>query len=210
MTNNNLCVCLSSNGHPSNSSHPLFVDCKHYAFPGDHSSQNFCFDLYPFQFAYEVVSVDIPRIKRLVEKTGFFTPQETDVAVELVNERIHRGNESGYFFVIANTQESLAGYACYGPIPCTQSSFSLYWIAVDPIFQGHGVGKRIIKEVEDQIRNVDGTSVYVETSMKKQYHSTHLFYKRQGYRLVSVLKDFYAPGDSKGTYYKKLLNFKTI
>ena len=35
----------------------------------------------------------------------------------------------------------VVGYACYGPIACTVASYDLYWIAVDPQFQRHGIGQ---------------------------------------------------------------------
>jgi ribosomal protein S18 acetylase RimI-like enzyme len=98
----------------------------------------------------------------------------------------------------------LAGYVCYGPIPCTVSSFDLYWIAVEPHLQGRGLGKILLCEAERLIREMGGDRVYVETSSRTQYESTRLFYERCGYMSTSVLDDFYAPGDSKVTYMKVL------
>ena len=69
-----------------------------------------------------VVPQDGPRVRRLVEITGFFHPEEVDVAEELVVERLKKGAASGYHFVMADHYGRLAGYACFGPIPCTLGS----------------------------------------------------------------------------------------
>jgi GNAT superfamily N-acetyltransferase len=155
-------------------------------------------------FRYEVLPGDVEDVRSLVARTGFFRGDEIEVAVELVTERLSRGPESGYYFVMAEEGGRLTGYVCYGPIPCTMSSYDLYWIAVDPRLQGRGLGKALLYEAERLIRKMGGERVYVETSSRTQYESTRLFYERCGYVTASVLDDFYAPGDSKATYLKRL------
>jgi acetoin utilization deacetylase AcuC-like enzyme/ribosomal protein S18 acetylase RimI-like enzyme len=148
---------------------------------------------------------DVERIRRLVEITGFFSPEEVEVAGELVADRIAKGPESGYEFVMADHYGRLTGYTCFGPIPCTSSSYDLYWIAVHPDFQGRGLGRRLIMEAEKRIKASGGTRIYVDTSQRVQYASTRDFYESYGYRLETVLKDFYAPGDGKAVYCKSLV-----
>ena len=158
------------------------------------------------EFRDEIAANDVERVRRLVEKTGFFYPAEVEVAVELVEERLKKGAESGYFFVMADHYGRLAGYACFGPVPCTASSYDLYWIAVHPDFQGRGLGRRLLKESERRIRSAGGTRIYVDTSQRIQYASTRAFYETCGYRLEAVLADFYGPGDGKAVYCKVLAN----
>jgi acetoin utilization deacetylase AcuC-like enzyme/GNAT superfamily N-acetyltransferase len=148
---------------------------------------------------------DAARVRRLVETTGFFSASEVDVAVELVEERSAKGPQSGYYFIMADHYGRLAGYSCYGPIPCTTSSYDLYWIAVHPDFQGKGLGRKLLMETEHLIKQAGGTRIYVDTSQRVQYASTRAFYEHCGYRLESVLSDFYAPGDGKVIYCKSLV-----
>ena len=148
---------------------------------------------------------DGPRVRRLVEITGFFHPEEVAVAEELVRDRLEKGEASGYHFVMADHYGRLAGYACFGPIPCTAASYDLYWIAVHPDFQGRGLGRRLISECERRIKAAGGGRIYVDTSQRVQYASTRAFYERRGYRLETVLKDFYAVGDGKAIYCKSLI-----
>jgi GNAT superfamily N-acetyltransferase len=147
---------------------------------------------------------DLAAVRRIVAATGFFSPSEIEIAVELVQERLGRGPVCGYFFVFADQGGELAGYACYGPIPCTLSSFDLYWIVVDATRQRSGLGRRLLRECELRIAAAGGTRVYAETSSRPQYAPTRRFYERCGYHAAATLCDFYAPGDGKVVYERVL------
>jgi acetoin utilization deacetylase AcuC-like enzyme/GNAT superfamily N-acetyltransferase len=160
----------------------------------------------PYRIRHHVEPRDPHRVRRLAESTGFFSRAEVNVAEELVLERIAKGPESGYYFVFMEVNGQTAGYACYGPVPMTASTFDLYWIVVAPISQGKGLGRMILMEVERLIRQAGGTALYAETSGRSRYASTRAFYERMGFRTASVLEDFYAPGDGKIIYAKTLLS----
>jgi ribosomal protein S18 acetylase RimI-like enzyme len=144
----------------------------------------------------------------LVGETGFFSAEEQDVAVELVVETLSRGKKlSGYEFVFADDAESgngLLGYSCFGPIPATESSFDLYWIAVAPGQQRNGLGRKLIRESERIAKEQGATQMFVDTAGREQYAPTRAFYERMGYRRAAVLDDFYAPGDAKDIYARYL------
>ncbi|MBM4000700.1 MAG: GNAT family N-acetyltransferase [Planctomycetes bacterium] len=143
---------------------------------------------------------DAAAVRSIVESTGFFHPYEVDVAEELIVERLRKGPSSGYHFVFAMLDGETIGYACHGPIACTQCSHDLYWLAVASPQQGKGLGRRLLGETERRIATMGGRRVYVETSGRPQYAATRTFYERCGYRLEATLDDFYAPGDSKCVY----------
>jgi len=110
------------------------------------------------------MTADEAAIRGIVSSTGFFSPAEVEVAVELVQERLRRGNASGYFFVFAETDRRTVGYACYGPIACTIGSFDLYWIAVHKDYQHRGLGRSLLVASERKIAESGGRRIYVETS----------------------------------------------
>ncbi len=141
---------------------------------------------------------DRDAVRAVVASTGFFHDFEIDVAVELVDERLRRGEASGYHFVFADAPSGrLLGYACYGPIACTEGSYDLFWIAVDESERGRGLGRRLLEEAAERIRARGGRGIYIETSGRAQYAPTRAFYERCGCMLDATLPDFYAPGDPK-------------
>lgn len=143
-------------------------------------------------------------IEAIVRSAHFFNEEEIAVALELVDEKLKLGDKSTYQFLIAYDNEIPAGYSCYGRIPGTQSSFDLYWIAVHEKFRNQGVGKLVLKETENEVLSQGGLNLYVETAGKDQYKSTHQFYLHEGFILEGRLKDYYAIGDDKLLFTKKL------
>jgi ribosomal protein S18 acetylase RimI-like enzyme len=160
-------------------------------------------ELPPFREA--VRPEDRQAIGRLVCATGFFSAEEVDIAVELVEERLAKGDASGYFFLFAEEGDRLLGYACFGPIPGSVHSFDLYWIAVDPREQGRGIGRMLMAAAERIMAGRGARLVYADTSSRPQYESTRAFYLACGYREEAFLTDFYAPQDGKVIFAKSLL-----
>ena len=152
----------------------------------------------------EPVFTDIEDIVKIVGSTGFFTDNELDIAAELVEERLFKGVESGYYFLFLQTDKELTGYSCYGPIPGTLNSFDLYWIAVKNESRGMGFGRLLIEKTEQKILSMNGINIYIDTSSRDQYLPTRKFYEVCGYRAEARLKDFYAPSDDKIIYVKTL------
>jgi ribosomal protein S18 acetylase RimI-like enzyme len=158
----------------------------------------------PITFRSELKPEDRAAIRSLVESTGVFNAVELDCAVELADDCLKEGPSSGYHFVFAELDGRVVGYACYGPIALTVGSYDLYWIAVDKSVQGQGLGRKIMDKVTEIIRAEGGRHIYIETSTKPQYQATRAFYERCGCPLAAILEDFYAPGDSKAIYYRKV------
>lgn len=157
-----------------------------------------------FRFRREVVASDEETVRRLVRRTGLFSAEEGEIAAELVRERLSRGDESGYRFLFAEDGEGLVGYTCWGPTPATRGTFDLYWIAVTPEVQGQGVGRELLARTEEQVRDSGGRLLVVETSDRAQYAPTRAFYERCGFRQAAVIAEFYAPGEGKIIYGKRL------
>lgn len=147
---------------------------------------------------------DAAHVRHISGTSGYFRDDEVEVAVELVEEAYQRGSSSGYHFIFAESGSLVAGYCCFGPIPCTIGSFDLYWIAVDRQYRHRGIGRIMLREAEDSVRSMGGRMIYIETSSLPLYEDTRSFYLRNGYIEVSRLTDFYSPGDHKLTYVKKL------
>ena len=153
---------------------------------------------------------DAAAIEACVRRTGVFRPDEISVAMELVNDRLERGEKSDYLFIIAEVDDAgtgmpeLAGFSCYGRIPCTVSGFDLYWIAVEPRLQGRGIGRAILDLTESLIAKAGGRRLYAETSSQESYAPTRSFYEKNGFKRLALIEDFYAPGDGKVIYGKEI------
>jgi ribosomal protein S18 acetylase RimI-like enzyme len=151
-----------------------------------------------------LLSSDRDQIDRISRECGYFRPEEVDVAVSLVDDRLEKGESSEYEFIVAEHGEQVVGFCCYGKIACTTHSFDIYWVVVDAMVQRTGIGRKLMDAAEDRIRQLGGSRAYIETSGQPKYDPTRRFYESCGYRAETVLKDFYAPGDDRVTYVKVL------
>ena len=136
-------------------------------------------------------------VERLCRAAGNFREDEVRVAVELVEERRAKGEASGYEFLFAQENDRDIGYVCYGQIPCTMTSWDVYWIVVDPEHQNRGIGRLLLTEAERRMINAGALRIYVDTSGTEDYRASRAFYERNGYDLVARLPDFHGPFDDK-------------
>jgi ribosomal protein S18 acetylase RimI-like enzyme len=143
----------------------------------------------------EVRPSDRDGVRAMVHSTAFFSAEEEDVAVELVDERLAKGPSSGYHFLFLDRAGFPMAYACFGPVPCTKESFHLYWIVVDQKLRGQGIGPRLMSMAEERIRVMGGRRIYAETSSRDQYAPTRRFYEKCGFSIEARLKDYYSPGE---------------
>ena len=153
-------------------------------------------------FRQDVRPSDRETVRKIVEATGFFSGDETEMAVELVEERLTMGDASGYYFLFAESEGAVIGYAVYGPCPATLHSYDIYWMAVYPDFQRRGLGRKLLAMCESLIQEKGGRQIYMDTSGRSQYEATRRLYDDRGYRQAAYLPDYYAPGDAKITYVK--------
>ena len=144
------------------------------------------------------------RIEAMTRSSGFFSEAEVDIALEVLDDYMDRGPASGYHFILAFHNEDPVGYACFGPIPCTVSSFDLYWIVVDNRLRGRGIGRLLLGASEERTVQLGGTRMYLDTSSRSQYDPTRAFYSAAGYEVAAEMADFYGPGDAKVVFVKRL------
>ncbi len=158
------------------------------------------------------MSIEIRRMKAedrhavidMLRRITAFKPFEVSVAMELIDEYLE-DKTSDYFCISAlkGTPPRLVGYACYGPTPLTQGTFDLYWIATDPNLSRSGVGERLLKSVEQEVKSAGARLLVIETDSNPQYQSAVRFYLKQGYSEEARLKDFYFSGNDKLIFVKR-------
>ncbi len=148
-----------------------------------------------------VTKADEENIRELTAGTGFFRDDEIPVAVSLVTDTL-RDPSSGYLFAFAELDGKTVGYAAYGEIPGTIGSYDFYWMAVQKDLQGQGIGKTLVKAVEDDVIARNGRHLYITTSDMELYKPTRGLYEKMGYVRAATLPDYFIPGDDRVIYRK--------
>jgi GNAT superfamily N-acetyltransferase len=168
-----------------------------------------------------LTAADRGRIEEISRAVGLFRADEILVALEVFDGAIAGSAIAGsaiagsaiagsavagspdYVALGAEHDGRLAGWVCWGPTPCTLGTYDLYWMAVDPALHGAGIGTALLRAMESRLAGV-ARLIVVETAGRPDYTPTRGFYEARGYRAVSRIPDFYAPGDDQVVYTKSL------
>ena len=134
-------------------------------------------------FRNEIFPRDVDAVREILSSTGFFEEalDEIDVAIELAEKAL--------------ADDKTLGYACFARVPCTVSSFEIYWIAVHNNCRGQGLGKQLMKEVVRLVKGFGATKLVLQTAGREQYLPTQKFYQSCGFKEEARLKNYYAAGD---------------
>ncbi len=148
-----------------------------------------------------LTAADRGRIEAISRAVGLFREDEIPVALEVFDGAV--AGSPDYIALGAEHDGRLAGWICWGPTPCTLGTYDLYWMAVDPAVHGAGIGTALVRAMERRLAGV-ARLIVVETAGRAEYAGTRAFYEARGYRAVSRVPDFYAPGDDQVVYVKFL------
>lgn len=154
-----------------------------------------------------VTPADTPSLLALAEATGIFLPCEVEGLLGGVLNALHAGQlgDGHTAWVWADGPGGPpAGWVYFSPVDNTNGVWNLWWIGVDPPRQGRGLGGEMLDAVEAHVRAAAGRLLLVETSATPGFDRVRRFYANRGYAEGGRIPDFYADGDGKVTYYKRV------
>ena len=149
---------------------------------------------------------DTPTLIALAIATELFLPHEVEPLREVL-EDFHAGNSGAdhHLEVWADDPGGPpVGVVYFGPNAMTDRTWDPLWIAVAPDRHGQGIGGKLVRFTEAQVRVGAGRLLLIETSSLPRFDATRAFYGKHGYAEVARIPDFYADGDSKVIYTKRI------
>ncbi len=149
---------------------------------------------------------DSADIRRIVVSNNIFSDAEVEIAVEMLEETLQKGaQDTGYYFLFARDDTGhTRGYACHGPDDDRPGTHHLYWIAVDELLRGQGIGSLLLQRAEERVRAQGGSTLLVETSSRPQYELSRRFYELNNFELQKIYPDYYGEGDNMWLYRKRI------
>ena len=149
---------------------------------------------------------DGPAIVALGVDTAMFLPHEVGPVHDML-ANFHAGRLGAGHLVEVWTEQPDSppiGVAYFGPDAMTDRKWDLWMIAVRPDRQGRGIGGALLRSAEAHARADGGRLLLIETSSLPRFVPTHAFYGKHGYTQVACIPDFYADGDSKVVFARRL------
>lgn len=147
---------------------------------------------------------DTPDLLKLTEGTGVFKPHEIEALNEVLSDYHADAHLTGHIAVTCEEHGKILGYAYYAPAAMTDRTWYLYWIAVTQQKQAKGIGGKLLRYAEDDIRKHNGRVLFIETSSLPHYDLTRKFYLKHGYENHATLHDYYSDGDDMVVFRKKM------
>jgi ribosomal protein S18 acetylase RimI-like enzyme len=144
----------------------------------------------------------LPLVNSLLKDITEFSQIDVKVALELCEAYLDDPHGSGYFTYVGMIGHTLAGYCTAGPTPLTEGVWDLYWLAVNRVVRGQGIGRSLLRTAELRAKQEKARMLLIETSSTKEYGPARKLYRSDGYKLIARVRDFYKLGDDKVLYRK--------
>jgi len=146
-----------------------------------------------------VVPADLPALKKVIDENALFP---SDLLDDMIAP--YFGQQKATDFWITFEEQEPVAITYFAPEQMTEGTYNLYLIAVHPDFQGKGIGEALMRHVENFLSARGHRILLVETSGLPEFERTRHFYDKLGYQREARIREFYAAGEDKIVFWKKL------
>jgi len=148
----------------------------------------------------KAVKADVNALEEVIDSSELFPSELLETMMEdyLENE----ASQDIWLTMEDNGKPIVVAYT--SPEQMTEGTCTLQLIAVRKDYQGKGVGRQMMKYVENMLREQGQRVLIVETSGLPHFALTREFYIKCNYSKEAVIRDFYEEGDDKVIFWKKL------
>lgn len=145
------------------------------------------------------------RLLDVAVSTGLFRAEEAEGLLGVVLDGLAAGElPAGHGAVAVDGAGGAAGWAYYAPDPYAADVWNLWWIGVDPAAHGTGLGRILLEHAEAAAAAGGGRVLVIETSDQAPMARARAFYARAGYGERGRIPDFYADGEAKVIFSRRV------
>lgn len=145
---------------------------------------------------------DRPFIESILSESGAFDETSQAYVMSVFDDHINNGSDA--VWRTAFHDEEVVGVAYCNPEPVTLGTWNLLMIWIKAGHEGRGFGSALIRDIEQNIQRNSARLLIVETSGTEDFTTARAFYERNGFVLEARVKDFYAEGEDKLIYTKRV------
>ena len=148
----------------------------------------------------KVVDADLNSLKDVVDSSGLFPSEYLE---DMISDYLNNPDSEDIWFTFIDKNLPVGVGYC-APEKFTEGTYNLYAIGVKKELQGQGIGRQMMKFIEDHLKETKKRILIVETSSGDDFKLTREFYKKIDYEEIATIKDFWKEGDDKIIFWKKL------
>ena len=137
-------------------------------------------------------------------ETEVFRDDELEVLRGVLEDYFYSPDRN-YRALFEERDGRIVAFVIYGRTPMTATAWDLYWIVVDRNYQGKGIGKKLVRDLQTDILRIHpGGILRVETSAKNVFAVACGFYRKNGFTSAGRIPNFYGVDDDLVIFYKTL------
>jgi ribosomal protein S18 acetylase RimI-like enzyme len=147
-----------------------------------------------------IVATDVPFLKAVIDATEMFPSEMLD---DMIADYLDNPDSTDIWFSYQEDKNPVAVAYC-APERMTDGTYNLYLIAVHPSYQSGGRGAAMMQYIEQLLAEEGVRILLVETSGLEEFARTRAFYHQCNYTEEARIREFYAEGEDKVVFWKKL------
>jgi ribosomal-protein-alanine N-acetyltransferase len=123
------------------------------------------------------------------------------------SERAFRDElQAGHLYVAARVDGELVGYAGLGFVAGPpRAEAEIHTIGVDPAYQGHGIGRALLREL---LAAADAVSATVFLEVRTDNDAARALYESEGFTVIGVRKRYYRPSGADAHTMRRARNVR--
>lgn len=147
-----------------------------------------------------IVKSDIESLKTVLDSIELFPSEMLD---DMISDYFNNPESTDLWFTaLENDQPLSIGYCAAEKL--TEGTYNLYALGVSSTVQAKGIGEKMMSHIESQLQEMGQRLLIIDTSGTEDYRKSRTFYERLGYTKEATIRDFWAEGDDKVIYSKRL------
>lgn len=143
---------------------------------------------------------DIPALQGVLDGTGLFP---SAMLPDMMAGFLDGTAEDDLWLSVDHDGEAV-GFCYAVPEELTEGTWNMLAIAVLPQRQGKRIGAALVAGLEARLREKGQRVLIAETSGLEEFSQTRDFYRKNGYREEARIRDFWAEGNDKVVFWKRL------
>ena len=147
-----------------------------------------------------VIKEDLGALKRVLDTIDLFP---SEMLEDMVSGYLSEVDSDEFWFTSEIDGVPIAVAYC-APEKLTDHTYNLYAIGIKADLQGRGIGGAMMDQIEAYLVARGKRILLVETSGSADFKLTREFYVKKNYTLEATIRDFWAEGDDKVIFWKKL------
>lgn len=151
-----------------------------------------------------VTSADLDAVVGVAVDSTLFAADDRPFLREMVAGYLEGGADEGQRMRVVEADGGIVGVVYYQPKAAAEGVWDLTMIAVPADRHGNGHGTRLMRHVEDELRDEGQRLLLVETSSTDAFVATRGFYAALGYGEEARVRDYWSDGDDLVLFRKDL------